>query len=137
MARSDGPGHQSFSSQNRPRFADVKSLLRRPVVHQAVDYAVGFALASAAVRSGDQAVMAIAAIAVIVSTAVFDGPLAAFRVFGTGAHRVVDVVLALAGAAVAVGADVGPATRITLLASAGVLTFMSVRFTHGIRETRT
>ena len=65
MARSDGPGHQSFSGQNRPRFADVKSLLRRPVVHQAVDYAVGFALASAAVRSGDQAVMAIAAIAVM------------------------------------------------------------------------
>jgi hypothetical protein len=115
----------------------VKSLLRRPVVHQAVDYAVGFALASAAVRSGDQAILAVAAVIVIASTAMFDGPLAAFRVFPPNAHRVVDVALSIAGVAVAVTMDIGAATRLSLLGAAAVLTFMSVRFTHGIRETRT
>lgn len=137
MARSDGPGHQSFSGRFGPRFADVKSLLRRPVVHQSVDYAVGFALASAAVRSGDQALLAVAAVIVIASTAMFDGPLAAFRVFPTNAHRVVDVALSIAGVAVAVTMDIGAASRLSLLGAAAVLTFMSVRFTHGIRETRT
>ena len=115
----------------------MKSLLGRPVVHQAVDYAVGFALASSAVRSADQAVLAVAAVIVIASTAMFDGPLAAFRVFPTNAHRVVDVALSVAGVAVAVGVDIGAATRLSLLGAAAVLTFMSVRFTHGIRETRT
>ena len=137
MARSDGPGHQSFPGRFGPRFGRVKSLLGRPVVHQAVDYAVGFALASSAVRSGDQAVLAVAAVIVIASTAMFDGPLAAFRVFPTNAHRVVDVALSVAGVAVAVGVDIGAATRLSLLGAAAVLTFMSVRFTHGIRETRT
>ncbi len=137
MARSNGPGHQSFPGRFGPRFADVKSLLRRPVVHQAVDYAVGFALASAAVRSGDQAILAVAAVIVIASTAMFDGPLAAFRVFPQNAHRVVDVALSIAGVAVAVTMDIGAATRLSLLGAAAVLTFMSVRFTHGIRETRT
>ena len=137
MARSDGPGHQSFPGQNGPRFTDVKSLLRRPVVHQAVDYAVGFALASAAVRSGDQAVLAVAAVIVIASTAMFDGPLAAFRVFPATAHRVVDIALSVAGVAVAVAMDIAAASRLSLLGAAAVLTFMSVRFSHGIRETRT
>ena len=137
MARSDGPGHQSFPGWFGRRFARVKSLLGRPVVHQAVDYAVGFALASSAVRSADQAVLAVAAVIVIASTAMFDGPLAAFRVLPTNAHRVVDVALSVAGVAVAVGVDIGAATRLSLLGAAAVLTFMSVRFTHGIRETRT
>jgi len=137
MARSDGPGHQSFSGRFGPRFAGVRSLLRRPIVHQAVDYAVGFALASAAVRSGDQAVLAIAAVVVIASTAMFDGPLAAFRVFPTNAHRVVDGAVSIAGVTVAVGTDISAATRLSLLGAATVLTFMSVRFGHGIRETRT
>jgi len=106
-------------------------------VHQAVDYAVGFALASAAVRSGDQVVLAVAAVIVIASTAMFDGPLAAFRVFPTTAHRVVDVALSIAAVAVAVGMDTSAATRLSLLGAAAVLTFMSVRFGHGIRETRT
>lgn len=115
----------------------MKPLLGRPVVHQAVDYAVGFALASSAVRSNDQAVVAVAAILVIASTSMFDGPLAAFRVFRRGSHRVIDAVLSAGLVAVAVTSDVGAATRLSLLGAATVLTFMSVRFTHGIRETRT
>ncbi len=137
MARSDGPGHQSFPGRFGPRFADVKSLLRRPVVHQAVDYAVGFALASAAVRSGDQAILAVAAVIVIASTAMFDGPLAAFRVFPARAHRVVDVALAGAGVGLAAFMDIEPTSRLTLIAAAGVLAFMSVRFAHDVRSPRT
>lgn len=120
-----------------PSLAVMKPLLGRPVVHQAVDYAVGFALASSAVRSGDQAVVAVAAIVVIASTATFNGPLAAFRVFPQNTHRVIDTCVSAGLVALAVATQVGAATRLSLLGAATVLTFMSVRFTHGIRETRT
>jgi hypothetical protein len=74
---------------------------------------------------------------VILSTAMFDGPLAAFRVFPRNTHRLIDAVVSVGLVAVAVSVDVGAATRLTLLGAATVLLFMSVRFTHGIRETRT
>jgi hypothetical protein len=66
--------------------ARVKSLLARPFVHQAVDYGIGFAVASAAVRSQDRTALVIAAVVVLASTAMFAGPLAAFRVFPHTAH---------------------------------------------------
>ena len=44
---------------------------------------------------------------------------------------------AVAGVAVAVAMDIAAASRLSLLGAAAVLTFMSVRFSHGIRETRT
>lgn len=113
------------------------NLLRRPLVHQAIDYVVGLALAGSAVRSGDAVIVWIVAIAVIVNASIFDGPLAAFRVVSRKSHRVLDVVLSFGCVAAAVAADIGAVTRLALLATATVLTFTSVRFTHGIRETRT
>lgn len=79
----------------------------------------------------------VAAIVVLASTAMFDGPLAAFRVFPRTAHRVVDVALAVAGTALAVIVSFEPFTRVVLILAAAALAFMSVRFVHGIRETRT
>ncbi|MFM8826971.1 MAG: hypothetical protein ACKOFT_07820, partial [Actinomycetota bacterium] len=114
-----------------------KPLLARPFVHQLVDYAIGFALASAAVRSEDRAALVVAAVVGLASTAMFDGPLAAFRVFPRTAHRVVDVALAVAGTALAVIVSFEPFTRAVLILAAAALAFMSVRFVHGIRETRT
>lgn len=115
----------------------MPSLLARPVVHQAVDYAVGFALAAAATRSPDQVLLALSAVVVIASTAMFDGPLAAFRVFPAGAHRVVDVALAVVGTALAVTVDADPLTRLVLLVASALLVFMSVRFAHDVRAPRT
>ena len=117
--------------------ARVKSLLARPFVHQAVDYGIGFAIASAAVRSQDRTALVIAAVVVLASTAMFAGPLAAFRVFPHTAHRVVDISLAVAGVAVAVTGSFEIFTRVVLVLAATALAFMSVRFSHGIRETRT
>jgi hypothetical protein len=137
MARTAGPGHQSFSAPVGPSFAPVKSLLCRPFVHQLVDYGVGFGLASAAVRSPDRTALVIAAVVVLASTAMFDGPLAAFRVFPRTAHRVVDLALAVAGTAVALTGSFEAFTRVSLVLGAAALAFMSVRFGDGIRETRT
>lgn len=137
MARTAGPGHQSFPGPARPSLAPVKPLLARPFVHQLVDYAIGFALASAAVRSEDKTALVVAAVVVLASTAMHDGPLAAFRIFPRAAHRVVDLALAAAGVALAVMVSFEPFTRVVLLLAAAALAFMSVRFVHGIRETRT
>ncbi|MFM8794096.1 MAG: hypothetical protein ACKOFF_04260 [Acidimicrobiales bacterium] len=112
------------------------SLLRRPFVHQLVDYAVGFAIAGAATRSNDVTLLALCSAVVIASTAMFDGPLAAFRVFPARAHRVVDIALGGAGVGLAAFMDIAPATRLTLIAAAGVLAFMSVRFDHDVRAPR-
>ncbi len=137
MARTAGPGHQSFSGPVGPSFAPVKSLLSRPFVHQLVDYGIGFGLASAAVRSPDRTALVIAAVVVLASTAMYDGPLAAFRVFPRTAHRVVDISLATAGTAIALMVPLEAFTRVVFVLAAAALAFMSVRFVHGIRETRT
>ncbi len=115
----------------------MKSFLSRPFVHQLVDYAIGFGLASVAVRSQDRAALVIAAVVVLASTAMFDGPLAAFRVFPRTAHRVVDLSLAAAGTAVALTGSFEVFTRVSLVLGAVALAFMSVRFGNAIRETRT
>lgn len=117
--------------------APVKSFLARPSVHQLVDYAIGFGLASVAVRSEDRTALVIAAVVVLASTSMFDGPLAAFRVFPRTAHRVVDIALAVAGTAVALTGSFEAFTRVSLVLGAAALAFMSVRFGDGIRETRT
>ena len=115
----------------------MDSLLRRPFVHQLVDYAVGFAIAGTATRSNDLTLLALCSAVVIASTAMFDGPLAAFRVFPARAHRVVDVALGAAGVGLAAFMDIEPASRLTLITAAGVLVFMSVRFAHDVRSPRT
>jgi hypothetical protein len=106
-------------------------------VHQAVDYAVGFALAMTATRSPDMILLASCAIAVIVSTAMFDGPLAAFKVFSITAHRVCDVALAIIGTALAVAMDAALFSRVLMFGASAVLVTMSVRFAHDIRAPRT
>lgn len=118
-----------------PIVSDVKSLLARPTVHQAVEYAVGFALAGSAVRSDDRVVLSLAALAVIVNTAVLRGPLAAYAKVPRNIHRAVDAVLVLVAAVIAVTSTAGVATRVALAAAAAVTAFVSVRFTHVIRET--
>lgn len=108
----------------------------RPTVHQAFEYATGFVLASAAVRSPDRTVMAIAALAVIVNTATLRGPLAAWRAVGTQAHRALDVVLATGLCVCAVVLSLDFVTRGELMVAAAVVLWLSVRFSHVVRETR-
>ena len=113
----------------------MKPLLTRPFVHQAVEYAVGFSLAGSAVRSDDRVILALAAVAVIVNTAVMEGPLAAYGAVPRSLHRVIDVVLAVAGIGLAFSVDAALGTRASLVAASVVIAFMSVRFSHVIRET--
>lgn len=112
-----------------------RTFLGRPTVHQAVDYAVGFALASAAVRSPDRTPMVLSALVVILNTAVLRGPLAAWRWAGVQTHRVMDLLVACAGIVLAVVAPLAVVTKGELVAAALVIGWMSVRFTHVVRET--
>ena len=111
------------------------SLLGRPTVHQVVEYAVGFGLAGAAVRSDDRMLLVIAATAVIANTAIMQGPLAAYRTVPHGIHRVIDICLAVVGIGLAFSSGAGLATRAWLIGSSALVAFMSVRFVHVIRET--
>ena len=113
----------------------MKPLLGRPTIHQTVEYSVGFALASSAVRSQDRVLLVIAAVAVIINTAVLAGPLAAYPKVPRGVHRAVDVLLATVGVSVAIVVSVSVQTRVSLCIAAAVVTFVSVRFSHVIRET--
>ena len=106
------------------------------MIHQAVEYSVGFALASAAVRSQDRLLLVTAAAAVVINTTVLAGPLAAYPKVPRRAHRVVDLLLAAAGVSVALASSVSVSTRVSLCIAAAVVTFMSVRFSHVLRETR-
>ena len=108
----------------------------RPTVHQAFEYATGFVLASAAVRSPDRTVMALAALAVILNTAMLRGPLAAWRVVGTQAHRVLDVIVAVGLCVSAAVLSLDIVTRGELMIAAAVVLWLSVRFSHVVRETR-
>ena len=112
------------------------ALLGRPIMHQAIEYAVGFSLAGAAVRSDDRVILALAALMVIVNTAVMQGPLAAYRTVPHAAHRAIDIGLAVIGTGLTFAVDAGAATRAWLLGSSVVIAFVSVRFRHVVRETR-
>ena len=108
----------------------------RPTVHQAIEYSTGFVLASAAVRSPDRTVMSLAALVVILNTATLRGPLAAWRVVGTQAHRVLDVVVATGLCVSGVVLSLDFVTRGELMVAAAVVLWLSVRFSHVVRETR-
>ena len=111
-------------------------LLGRPTVHQTLEYALGFALASAAVRSHDRTVLALVGLLVVLNTATLRGPLAAWRAVGVQTHRVVDVMLAVVGVVVALAVDMGAMTRAEVLLAAFAIAWLSVRFSHVVRETR-
>lgn len=111
------------------------SFLARPTVHQALEYAAGFALAGAAVRSDDRVLLALSALVLIVNAAVLQGPLAAYRTVPAPVHRVLDIVLAVVGIGLAFSVHAGVATRAWLVGSSVFVAFISVRFGHVIRET--
>ena len=111
-------------------------MLARPTVHQALEYALGFTLASAAVRSPDRTVLALAGLLAVLNTATLRGPLAAWRAVGTQTHRVVDIMLAVVGVVVALAVDMGAVTRAEVLLAALSIAWLSVRFSHVVRETR-
>ena len=91
-------------------------------------------LASTAIRSNDKLVLSIAAGLVILSTALFDGPLAAYHRVSRMPHRAIDIVLAVIGIGAAFSLDLQVATRFCLILAALIVAFMSVRFSHVIRE---
>ena len=71
-------------------------------IHQAVEYLVGFLVLSQALQAADPVVPVVAAGVVLALAATADGPLAAFRLVPRGLHRVLDVVAAVALAAVGI-----------------------------------
>jgi len=143
MARTEWSGPSIFpgpcpAAKHRmlPRVIAVKSLLARPSIHQALEYAVGFSLAGSSVRSPDRMLLVLAGLAVVANTAVLDGPLAAFGSVPRAVHRGIDMLLAAAGVWLAFAAGTAVSTRAVLLVASAVVAFASVRFVHVVRETR-
>jgi hypothetical protein len=71
-------------------------------LHQLVEYILGITLVSQALQSPTPAVPAVAGAAVLVNAAVARGPLGAFRLVSRSVHRVLDIVVMVLIAGLAV-----------------------------------
>jgi hypothetical protein len=71
-------------------------------LHQLVEYILGITLVSQALQSPTPAVPAVAGAAVLVNAAVARGPLGAFRLVSRSVHRVLDIVVMVLVAGLAV-----------------------------------
>ncbi len=103
--------------------ARTDRVLRPFWLHQSAEYLIGLVIVAMGLQSIEPAVPTIAGGVVRVNAALVDGPLGAFRLFSRKAHRVVDVVVIVALALIAVVPfiDVDSATRVILGGSAAVL----------------
>ena len=99
---------------------------------QALEYLIGFALASVAAKSSTPFVPAVFAGAVIMNAAAVKAPLSAFRVTNGDIHRLIGIAISVVAIIAAVVIDVDVSTRAMLIALAGAEGFISVRFGHGI-----
>lgn len=99
---------------------------------QALEYAIGFGLASVAAQSGTPFVPAVFATAVILNAATVKAPLSAFRVTNGHIHRLIGIGIFVVAIIAVVVVDVDISTRAMLIALAGAEGFISVRFGHGI-----
>jgi hypothetical protein len=98
---------------------------------QLLEYAIGFAIAGAAVNAQHQVPLALIAIAILVNVALLQGPLSAFHVVPLPLHKWTGLGIAVVALASALFLPVDVAGRLTLLAAATTQGFVSVRFAHG------
>jgi hypothetical protein len=98
-------------------------VLRPFWLHQCAEYLIGLLLVAMGLQSMEPAVPTIAGGVVLLNAALVDGPLGAFRLFSRRGHRVVDVVVIVALAVVAVvpQLDLDATSRILLAGAAVVL----------------
>ncbi len=95
-------------------------------LHQLVEYILGVSLVSQALQSPTPAVPAVAGAAVLVNAAVARGPLGAFRLVSRRAHRVLDVVVMVlvAGLAVQPWWSIEAGARLVMLGIVAVHAFV-------------
>jgi hypothetical protein len=107
-------------------------------IHQGIEYLVGFLVLSQALQASDPAVPVLAAVAVLALAATADGPLAAFKLVPRAVHRVLDVVVAVALAAVAVVArdSLGGFGLVVVAAVAVILGVLVYRTDYRVRARR-
>ncbi len=99
---------------------------------QALEYVIGFGLASVAAQSSTPFVPAMFAAAVILNASTVKAPLSAFRVTNGHIHRLLGIAISVAAILAVVVVDIDIATRAMLIALAGAEGFISVRFGYGI-----
>lgn len=104
---------------------------------QAIEYALGIAVGASAINSSDKLALGVCALSMVANAATVRAPLSAFRWTAPRVHRIIGVLVAVIAIALAVLADVQATTMVVLLAAGIAQGFLSVRFGHGIRATRT
>jgi hypothetical protein len=114
----------------------MKPVIRGIWLVQAIEYALGFALGWSAINAKNPIVPILFAIIIIVNAATVAGSLAAFRVTNAVVHRLVGIVIAVTAFISVFIAPLQASTQISLACVAVAQGFVSVRFGHGIRTTR-
>ncbi len=114
----------------------MKPVIKGIWLVQAIEYALGFVLAWSAVNASDPVVPILFAIVIIMNAAIVAGSLAAFRITNAVVHRLAGIAIAIAAFASVFLAPLQASTQISLACVAVAQGFVSVRFGHGIRTTR-
>lgn len=83
-------------------------------LHQLAEYVVGAALLATGLQGPDPLVPTLVGTLIVVNAAIVEAPLSAYRLVGRRLHRVLDVLLVLATAAVAALADIDSGTRLVV-----------------------
>ena len=104
---------------------------------QLLEYGIGLLLASYASRAPEPLVPLLVGAAILLNAAMFDGPLSAFRVTKTSQHRIIGILLGVGASVLAVIATQDVTHRGALVLAGVAEVFISVRFGHGFRTTRT
>ncbi len=107
-------------------------------IHQLVEYLLGVLLISQSIQSSQPLVPVLLGLTVVLLAATADGPLAAFHVVPRGLHRVLDLAVAAAIAAVAyLGRDaLGPTGLIFAAVAVVALLALVVRTNYASRRPR-
>lgn len=119
-----------------PTVEIMKPVIKGLWLVQAIEYALGFALGWSAINAADPLVPIVFAIIIIMNAAIVAGSLAAFRITNAVMHRLAGIVIAVAAFASVFIVPLQASTQISLACVAVAQGFVSVRFGHGIRTTR-
>jgi hypothetical protein len=115
----------------------MKPVIKGMWIVQAIEYILGFGLGWSAINAQDPLLPLTFAIAIIMNAAVVSGSLAAFRITNTTVHRLLGIGIAVVGLIAAFSLSLDTTVRVSLVITAVAQGFVSVRFGHGIRTTRT
>ena len=114
----------------------MKPVIKGIWLIQAIEYALGFVLGWSAINASDPLVPIAFAIIIIINAAIVAGSLAAFRITNAVVHRLAGIVIAVTAFASVFIAPLETSSQISLACVAVAQGFVSVRFGHGIRTTR-